>query len=76
VKYDRLQELRSNAADGRDQRYAWIYADMQRFGNFGAEVPEITEDGLITQQGSRAAEAGSKRSDRARSVVVVVCELA
>ena len=39
-EYACLQEFRSGAAGGRDQQYARICADMQRFGNFGAEVPE------------------------------------
>jgi hypothetical protein len=30
-----------------DQGYAWICADMHRFGNFAAEVPEIQGGGLI-----------------------------
>jgi len=42
-----LQGFRSGTADGRDQQYARICADMQRFGNFGAEVPEIAEGGSI-----------------------------
>jgi hypothetical protein len=32
--------FRSGAADGRDQQYARVCADMQRFGNFRPEVPE------------------------------------
>jgi hypothetical protein len=28
-------------------KYARIYTDMQRFGNFGAGVPEIRSGGLI-----------------------------
>jgi hypothetical protein len=42
-----LQGFRSGAADGRDLEYAGMCADMQRFGNFGAEVPEIGEGGSI-----------------------------
>jgi hypothetical protein len=31
----------------RGQQYAWMCADMQRFGNFGAEVPGTAWGGLI-----------------------------
>jgi hypothetical protein len=43
-----LQELRIAGRNGADQQYARICADMQRFGNFGAEVPEIDGLGLIS----------------------------
>jgi hypothetical protein len=46
-----LQGFRSSAADGRDQEYAGICADMRRFGNFGAEVPETAKAGLICLKG-------------------------
>jgi hypothetical protein len=36
----------------RDQQCAWMCADMQRFGNFGAEVPEIARAGFIRLKGS------------------------
>jgi hypothetical protein len=35
-----LQGFRASAADRPDLKYVAICADMQRFGNFGAEVPE------------------------------------
>jgi hypothetical protein len=41
----------SEAGSGCDLEYARICADMQRFGNFGAEVPEIDGLGLISAQG-------------------------
>lgn len=41
-----LQGFRSGAADGRDQQYARICPDMQRFGNFWREVPKTAEDGF------------------------------
>jgi hypothetical protein len=43
-----LQEFRCGSADRRDQQYARICADMQRFGNFGAEVPETRGAGSIS----------------------------
>jgi hypothetical protein len=51
-EYGRLQGFRSGAADGRDQQYARICTDMQRFGNFGAEVPETRGAGLISTRGA------------------------
>jgi hypothetical protein len=51
----RLQGFRSGAANGRDRQYARIGADLRRFGNFGAEVPEIRHDGFILQAEPRAS---------------------
>jgi hypothetical protein len=53
-----LQGFRSGVADDRDQQYARICADMQRFGNFGAEVPEIAKAGFIRLKGSTAGLEG------------------
>lgn len=39
------------------RKYARICADMQRFGNFGAEVPEIVEAGLIPLKSRSPAQA-------------------
>jgi hypothetical protein len=45
----------------RDQQYAWICADMQRFGNFGAEVPETRGGGSIFHFRPPADVAHSRR---------------
>jgi hypothetical protein len=42
-----LQGFRRAATDGYDQQYARMCADMRRFGNFGAEVPEFGKGGSI-----------------------------
>ncbi|HSR93420.1 MAG TPA: hypothetical protein VLK56_01015 [Solirubrobacterales bacterium] len=42
-----LQGFRNGAVESPDQQYARICADTQRVGNFGAEVPEIRDGGLI-----------------------------
>src|ERR1044072_123764 len=48
---------------------------MQRFGNFGAEVPESPSAACLRRApGPRAVEPGGKRSGPARSVVVAFCE--
>jgi hypothetical protein len=38
--------------------YAWMCADMQRFGNFGAEVPETRRDGSISAPAARDPQDG------------------
>jgi hypothetical protein len=47
IEYGGLQGFRGGATDGPDKQYAQMCADMQRFGNFGTEVPEIRNGGSI-----------------------------
>jgi hypothetical protein len=60
-----LQGFRNGAAEGPDQEYARICADMQRFGNFGAEVPEIMEGGFIPPR--PRSESGGARCQAIKS---------
>lgn len=52
--YGCVQGFRSGAADGSDLEYARMCGDVRRFGNFGAEVPEIAEAGSIPRVAAAA----------------------
>jgi len=58
-----LQGFCGGAVDGHDLEYARMCGDMQRFGNFGAEVPEIDGLGLISAQ-RQAREVSGKFYNR------------
>jgi hypothetical protein len=55
-----LQGFRNGAMEGPDYEYATICADMPRFGNFGAEVPEIGKGGLIDVEPSPVSRQSAR----------------